>query len=63
MDLHWLICEASILTKQRVEERQILDKLIAYATDGETDGYPFEVTGSDLSLVLKALKAYRETTT
>jgi hypothetical protein len=33
-----------------------LEKLIKYAEDATKDGYPFEVTGEDLQLVLNALK-------
>lgn len=39
-------------------EYERLKELIAYIKDGIQDGYPFEVTGEDSKLVLKALEHY-----
>ena len=43
------------------DDTEKLDELITYAEDAARDGYPFEVSGEDLAVVLLALKQARDT--
>lgn len=38
----------------------MIDDLIKYAEDAKREGYPFEVTGGDLDIVLRALELLKQ---